>query len=682
MKTQAIRLSHLVAALAACALAMPTPSLRADVPDAFLDYVEATGTQMVDTGCLIGSNYTIVAEYAYPDPIVGQNNYLFGVYKQGMTAGFFYSNSGSYPLRFQKANGTSGATTTEAGINATPNAKQTVTMRIGSEKISSIVSESGETLYSGNLGGTIRQDATAPLALFTVNISGSPSSSYTSAAKIYHLRIYDDKGVIVCNLLPCRKDNRAALYDKIADKILFATGGDLVAGPVLPRPVEFVKWLQSDGADGDRQLYIDTGVPGKAGTGMTAELLWPAKPSAASTVCGAMADSTHHFTLYTSAGTHQIGYANYSAFQVNTGTSVVYPDKRYRVTSSLAKSAQNLQVEDLDGTGYNGSRFFNDANLIDASHVLYLFARNDAGTPNQFSRVRLYSLMLTNEVGVIRDFIPCVADNGKAGLYDRVSERVFFPQAAAGGATAEFDLNSEVGAITNRTVSFAWPAACPEYIEANGTNDYVDLGITARDGIRMVAEMEWNYLPAAGTFCGAATNATRGLFTTYRVTSDFHRMGYYNGSSTLGGANCAPVVGVRYRVETSLNSGEQVITVAKRENGAWSPVGQGTRSADLSFPAGYADLGLPLYLFACNLNGTPDEFAPVRIYQIKLWQKDGQGNYVLVRDIRPAYYPGDNEPALFDRLNDAWYFNNGGYRLSAGGATKPFVGRGTIIFIE
>ena len=680
MKTRSTRLSPIVAVLAACAFAVMAPSLRADTPDAYLDYVEATGTQMVDTGCLLGSNYTVVAEYAYPDPIVGKNNYLFGVYKQGMTAGFFYSNGNSFPLKFQKANGTNGATTTEAGINATPNAKQTVTMRIG-DGTSSIVSESGETLFSGILGGTIRQDATAPLALFTVNISGSPSSSYTSAAKIYHLRIYNGDGAIVCNLLPCRKDNRAALYDKVADKILFATGGDLIAGSELPRPVEFVKWLQSDGADGDRQLYIDTGVPGKAGTGMTAELLWPAKPSAASTVCGAMADSTHHFTLYTSAGTHQIGYANYSAFQVNTGTSVVYPDKRYRVTSSLTKSAQNLQVEDLDGTGYNGSRFFNDANSIDAARTLYLFARNDAGTPNQFSRVRLYSLMLTNEVGVVRDFIPCVADNGKAGLYDRVSERVFFPKAAVDAAMAEFSFATEVGAVTNRPASAKWPSVRPEYIESDGTNDYVNLGVVARDGVRMVAEVEWNDILAA-TFCGAATNSSTALFTTYRATTNFHRIGYYNGYKTLGGGNCMPVAGVRYRVETLLANGTQTFSVARQEEGGWVPVGKGSDTFNLSFPAGFADFGIPLYLFACNLNGRPYEFAPARLYSFKLWQTNEQGVYELVRDIKPAYYLDDTTPALFDRQNGAWYFNAGGYRLSAGGGTRQFVGRGMMIFVH
>jgi hypothetical protein len=103
---------------------------------------------------------------------------------------------------------------------------------------------------------------------------------------------------------------------------------------------------------------------------------------------------------------------------------------------------------------------------------------------------------------------------------------------------------------------------------------------------------------------------------------------------------------------------------------------------NLSFPAGFANLGLPLYLFARNFNGTPDEFAPVRFYSLKLWQKDGQGNYELVRDIKPAYYPIDDTPALFDRMNGEWYFNAGGYRLSAGGETSRFAGRGMAIYVR
>ena len=197
----------------------------------------------------------------------------------------------------------------------------------------------------------------------------------------------------------------------------------------------------------------------------------------------------------------------------------------------------------------------------------------------------------------------------------------------------------------------------------------------------MLAEVEWNAIPSAATFCGAATNGSSGLFTTYRITTgvehDYHRMGYYNGSSTLGGANCAPVAGVRYRVETSLANGNQVLTVAKKENGAWVSVGQGTRTALLSFPDGYADLGIPLYLFARNLNGVADEFAPARLYSFKLWQGGS-----LVSDLYPVIDPADGAPALFDKVSERYFRNDGGYRLTAGGAQTAFPGAGTIWILK
>ena len=860
--------------------------LEPELPSAAtrVEYVEATGTQWIDTGVNLCSNDTVVAEYEYPDPIARRNNYLFGVYKQGMTAGYFYSNSGSYPLRFQKANGTSGATTTEAGINATPGGRQTVTMKIGSGT-TTIVSASGETLYSGVLGGTIRQDATAPLALFTVNISGSPSSSYTSAAKIYSFRIYDENnalrldlipctvngtpamfdrvsggyltnvgtgdfatgatmatpllvaassdsastadygepdawldyveatgtqsvlldgctigpdyrlvaeyaypdpivrknnclfgvykkgatagfyysnsesvpfnfwrgtgtgndstatgvsatpgerqtvvmdlgsgtssiyaadgrmvwsgslngsltaastsaislftatgttgyesaakihsfriydgtGALAHHFLPCRKGNVAGLYDKATGKTLFATGGNLVAGPVLPRPATLVKWVQSDGADGSRGLYIDTGVPAKAGTGMTAELLWPQKPSVASTVCGAMGDSTHHFTLYTSAGTHQIGYANFSAFQINAGaTDGVYSGKRYRVTSSLAATAQNLLVEYLDDSGKSGWRSYNAANSIDASHNLYLFARNDAGTPNQLASVRLYSLVLTNDLGVARDFVPCVTDNGRAGLYDRFSERVFFPQAAVGGATAAFDFTTEVGAATNVLAEVAAPAARLSYVESDGASDFVNLGVIGKDGTKMVAEMEWVTLDSPATFCGAASG-TSSLFTTYRINADQQRMGYANGSRTINSGVSAPVAGTRYRVTTTLDDGAQSLLVEKKVDGVWTTSGSRTAT-----DAGPMDTGLPLTLFARNLNGVPDEFAAARVYSLKLWQKNASsGEYELVRDLVPARSP-EGGAALWDRVTNRYFRNSGDRYGLTGGTERPW----------
>ena len=627
-------------------------------PDAYLDYVEATGAQYIDSECYLASNSVIVAEYAFSNPSAKTSDYLFGLFRCGMTASFFYSSGTN---KFWKANEGSSASTTSTELSPVQGARQTVTMRLGSGT-STVVSAFGETLYSCVLSGTISQNATRPLFIFALNNQGSFDTRYTSAAKIHSFRIYDGEGNLVRHFLPCLKNNIAGLYDKVTGRIFrSATATALVAGPVLPRPVELVDWIQSDGADGSRGLYIDTGIPAKAGTGMTAELLWPVKPSAASTVCGAMADSTHHFTLYTSAGTHQIGYANYSAFQVNTGTSVVYAGKRYRVTSSLAAKAQNIQVEDLDGTGYNGSRSFNDANSIDAGHNLYLFARNDAGTPNQLAKVRLYSLVLTNELGVARDFIPCVADNGRAGLYDRFSERVFFPQAAKAGATSgDFDFATEVGAATNTIgVISGAPVARLSYVESDGTSDFVNLGVIGKDGVKMVADVEWTTIPDDDVLCGARTGNSR--FMLYNSYNNLHSYCYANGAPTVGTAG-APALGKRYRVTTVLDAGSQSCSVQTLSDGSWSEA----KTRDDVNAAGPVDTGLPLYLFARNMDGTADAFSGARVYSFKLWQKDGNGDYQLVRDLVPAKTAG-GAIGLYDRVTAGWLFNSGDrYGLSGG----------------
>ena len=660
----------------ACAFAAPAASF-ADTPDAYLDYVESSGSQYIDTGVAGKTDTRMVAEMEWVAKPSVQSTFC-GAYDGSTYVVTPYTSAGlshqvGYAKNAQYQVGGSG--------KPNPNIRFRVetTLEAGSQSFNVRALDGTGYNATRTYNDAATFDLGCTLYLFARNDAGT--ANQYSSARIFSLMLWQKDGngdwQLVRHFLPCRKDNRAALYDKVNGVIYFPQGGNLVAGATLPRPVELVEWVQSDGASGDRRLYIDTGIVGKAGAGMVAELQWVEKPESSSVFCGAMSSESKYFTLYVGNGTHRMGYGTWSEAQIQGGGNAAKAGIRYHISSFLTAGSQYLNARALDGSGYHGTRTYNTADAIDTAQTLYLFARNDAGAPNQFSHGRLYSLVLTNELGLARNFLPCVADNGHAGLYDTVSERVFFPQAAVNGATAEFCLATEVGAITNRPATTKWPRTRPEWIEANGTNDYVDLGVIARDGTRMLAEVEWNAIPTAATFCGAATNSSSALFSSYRVTPDFHRMGYYNGSSTLGGASCAPVAGVRYRVETSLANGEQVITVAKNENGEWVPVGSGTRTVNLSFPAGFANLGIPLYLFARNLNGAADEFAPARLYAFKLWQ-----GKELVRDLYPVFDPADNAPALFDKVSKRYFRNNGGYRLTAGGETSPFPGQATFFIFR
>ncbi len=668
----------------ACAIAAPAASF-ADTPDAYLDYVESSGSQYIDTGVAGKTDTRMVAEMEWVAKPSVQSTFC-GAYDGSTYVVTPYTSAGlshqvGYAKNFQYQVGGSG--------KPNPNIRFRVetTLEAGSQSFNVRALDGSGYNATRTYNDAAIVDLGCSLYLFARNDAGT--ANQYSSARIFSLMLWQKDGngdwQLVRHFLPCRKDNRAALYDKVEGVIYFPQGGSLVAGATLPRPVELVEWVQSDGASGSRGLYVDTGVPAKAGVGMVADMEWATKPAGYGVhniFCGATDSSGKHIWLYdavaddnNASATHRFGYYTWK-LQLQSN-SVVYAGKRYRVEAHQAHGDQYLSVFDLAGTGAQRSNGEKGLSERGTNRTLCLFANNNDGTAADFSHVRLYSLVLTNELGLARNFLPCVADNGHAGLYDTVSERVFFPQAAVNGATAEFSLATEVGAVTNRPATTKWPRTRPEWIEANGTNDYVNLGIIARDGTRMVAEVEWNDISAAATFCGAATNSSSALFSNYRVTPDFHRMGYYNGSSTLGGGNCAPVAGLRYRVETSLKNGEQIISVTKFENGAWVPVGNGTRTANLSFPAGFANLGIPLYLFARNLNGKPDEFAPARLYTFKFWQ-DG----ALVRDLYPVFDPADNAPALFDKVSKRYFRDDGGYRLTAGGETTPFPGQATFFILR
>lgn len=684
-KTPTLFMLSVPAALAvACVFALPSVS-PADTPDAYLDYVESSGTQYIDTGVVGKSGTRMAAEMEWVAKPSVQSTFC-GASNDGKYV-TPYTSAGTHQVgyaslsQYQILGGGNAA-------NANTRFLVTTTLEAGSQSIG-VRSVNGSG-YNGSRTYTDSASVDLGCTLYVFARNDSGMATQFASARLYSLKFWQKDGngdwQLVGHFLPCSKDGTAALYDKENGIIHYPQGGALRAGSVLPRPAEFVEWVQADGADGSRGLFIDTGVPGWTPIGMTADMEWTATPAGYGTnsvFCGAADSSGNHIWLYdavadagNAAATHRFGYYTWK-LQLQSN-SVVRAGTRYHVEAHQTHGDQHLSVFDSAGVGAERSNGERSWSARGTDRTLYLFANNNDGTAEPISAsARLYSLVLTNEIGVVRDFVPCVADNGKAGLYDTVSERVFFPQAAVEGATAEFDLATEVGGVTNAPATTKWPLFRPEWIEANGTNDYVNLGVVARDGTRMLAEVEWNAIPAAATFCGAATNSTHGLFSTYRVTSDFHRMGYYNGSSTLGGANCAPVAGVRYRVETSLASGEQIITVSKQENGAWVAVGAGTRTANLSFPAGYGNLGLPLYLFARNFNGVPDEFAHARLYSFKLWQGG-----TLVRDLAPAFDPADDAPALFDKVSERYFRNNGGYRLTAGGGISAFPGEAMVWILK
>ena len=245
---------------------------------------------------------------------------------------------------------------------------------------------------------------------------------------------------------------------------------------------------------------------------------------------------------------------------------------------------------------------------------------------------------------------------------------VFFcPQAAVANATADFDFATEVGAATNVLAEAAAgaPAARLAYVESDGASDYVNLGVIGKDGTKMVADVEWTIMPDDDVLCGARTGNSR--FMLYNSYNNLHSYCYANGAPTVGTAG-APALGKRYRVTTVLDAGSQSCSVQTLSDGSWSEA----KTRDDVNAAGPVDTGLPLYLFARNMDGTADAFSGARVYSFKLWQKDGNGDYQLVRDLVPAKTVG-GAIGLYDRVTAGWLFNSGDRYGLSGGAESQWI---------
>ncbi|MBR0056288.1 MAG: hypothetical protein IJP66_03075 [Kiritimatiellae bacterium] len=660
-------------------------------PDAYLDYVEATGSQYIDTGVKAQSglkarlDLTISADTgdrSFLDARHGDLRFMMCHHVShkafaGHGTGDAHKTTVNSPLvptdvRFEYLCDYSDGSAPQIYLDGT-----------------NILSSANQTSLAQTMATSDVGDLT--LYLFACNYDGTPS--WHGRGKLHGCKILlaDGNGGfdVVRHYLPARKNGVAGLYDKVSNRFSPSATATAFGAPDdnLPRPVELVEWVRSDGARGSRKLWIDTGVIAKSGLNSDIDFILHDVPTTGNSgdndrgiLASKSSGDTRFYLAYHYKTNFVYGYQRLfhdGASSANEKANVIAAvnGERYRIVSDLSAGSQSVTVNGAelhkDGVPYKTGYFTTGQSLS-------LFCYSNDGTPSLFSSVQLYLLRIADGDEPLRDFVPCVADNGRAGLYDRVSERVFFPQAAVEGATAAFDPDTEVGAVTNSLVAVAEPPKRLRYIESDGTGDYIDLGVTAKDGTRMVAEMEWSVLPDDDVFCGARV-ALSGTYENTRFflynaygSSPLHAMGYAGGNATVGDAGYVKT-GVRYRIETTLESGAQTCSVRKFVDGVWSDAA--TRTSEF---AGPLDTGIPLYLFARNLGGTPDLFSAARVYSLQFWQKDGSGEYALVRDLVPARLDS-GAAVLWDKVEARPYYNAARYGFAATGRETAWNGASFVI---
>lgn len=190
------------------------------------------------------------------------------------------------------------------------------------------------------------------------------------------------------------------------------------------------------------------------------------------------------------------------------------------------------------------------------------------------------------------------------------------------------------------------------------TGQYIDTGIDAKNGTKAELDFSFTALSNCGLLTARKTTTTR-----FYMASYYSGITYGYGSVPEAASRVPADIGTRYTVTTVMEKGTQSLEVTSGETSVGSMSGTGSMTT-----GSYAHL----YLFALNnYDGKVVDFASVCFYSCKIWQKDGNGDYQLVREFKPCIK--DDEVCLYDAVEGMIYRNQGSGAFVAGQSPSELV---------
>ena len=617
-------------------------------PDAFLEYIEATGTQYIDTGVNAETGLKARCDFSWASGNISGNDW-------SLLDAAIDSTSSDKRQRFLMCHlyGGGGKPFFGYGLKQRKNPE-------------------GSFAFVGGQRYEIVTDMSDTNSLQLVQ-NGKNTFSATD------LETFKTNGIVNLNLslyvFACNLSGSPISYS-------FKNGSNFIAGPVLDKPLDYVKWVWTNG-----KQWFDTRVWGKSGLKSEIDVA-VREYDDDHCILGTRRSNNRYYLAYNYQSAFRYAYGTMplkgdTTSVVPTNDVSYYMDTRYLIKSDLRDGYQSVTVSKNGGSSVELHKD-NQAYLTGENVVTNTMALMACHTDNTYvypSKGLVYRTKIWDGDEVLRDFVPVVATNSEgvayAGLYDTVSERIFRQIG-----TAEFDLSSQVGAVTNSLrAAVARPATRIEYVDSDALLDYVDLGIIGKDGVEMEAVMEWLRVPNDGAFVGARHNTSSDAagahrFFLYHYWHDSSagsrpRLGYDNDLFAVG--TSAATANTKYRIVSKLDVGRGDMSISAFTGGAWNTVASRTVLPENGYD-GPVDTGLPLYLFAMNLDGTPRYHGKVRLYSLKLNVKGQDGTYAPVRDLVPVKDPSTGAPVLWDRVSETYFRNAGKYLLAGGGAERDFEG--------
>lgn len=474
-----------------------------------------------------------------------------------------------------------------------------------------------------------------------------PAANYTLTAAAAGVSAVMDKTVGKCYNGGVASDLSA--YTSAGETANIADA-DFTLDAVPPDEVPdlFLEYVESDGTQ-----FVDTELKAIAGTKVECSLANYNKGAHTVFMGAGKLNSADSCIWMMSFKTYYLGYGYGSvSCYVDTNPSYgsfdscskldgsVNDGQRYGYTAEM--SSTGVYTITATGANLDGGIAKKDASAsvggLRTTNNFYLFASNADGSPANHASVKCYGVKIWQTNGVdgtyvlLRDFRPCIK-NRRPGLYDAVSERIFY-------SGSNYDLLA--------------PYIPVDYVESTGSQ-FIDTGVEAKTGTK--AEMHFQWKAFNGKQYLLSATASGKHFNLCGNNGYWYWGGYDDGEwyvDEQGGSFATSIAENRdYSITTEISPAGLWSTTVEGIGSAQDK--NGPRTADLS-------LGVNLYAFANNNDGTANGFSQMRLYGMKIWQTNGvDGTYVLVRDFKPCHK--DGRAGLVDMLTGTLYFSGSGTDL-------------------
>lgn len=371
-----------------------------------LEYIEATGTQYINTDLKPTQNYSMTIKCQSNGT---SNNTYAGCDTNWQNTGFFI-----------------GANVFEFG-----NASTTSIQNYGADPIILTLDKTGgykDGVKTWNNASTETFQTVANLTLFALNRNGTIREQLVG--KIYYCKIYDNN-TLVRDFIPAKRvsDGKCGLWDKVNFKFYtdesggnFTAGTEKTAVAAIGTPIEY---LEATGTQ-----YINTKIPANTVSKVITDFQFTSITSGTeSEIMAVYVDDKNRM---------QCGYHSGADFsQSYTGATTTY-------------SQLNSLTARTTGTS---------TPLGSPSLTIYLFGQNQGNTLYHPSKAKIYSCKMYKNGKLAYDFIPIKTTTNIYGLWDKVNKMLYKNAgtgAFTGGSTITLSGWHKIKGVWAKTAADTW----------------------------------------------------------------------------------------------------------------------------------------------------------------------------------------------------------------------------------